>query len=49
MKKYQKPQIEAVQIKGMGVIMESPQGDILGNPGGGLNTPGGKNAPARPF
>ena len=49
MKTYYAPLIEVANIKAMSMLMDSPGSDIQGNPSGGLNTPGGKNAPARLF
>lgn len=49
MKKYQMPLIEVAHVSAMSMLMDSPGSDIQGTPSGGLNGPGGKNAPARPF
>jgi hypothetical protein len=50
MKIYQTPLIEVANITTLYTVMDtSPSGNIQGTPGGGLNGPGGKGAPARPF
>jgi hypothetical protein len=54
MNTYKIPQVEVLQVQGLGRLMDpSPNGNIQGNPGGGTNNPGGfggGNAPKhRPF
>ena len=46
MKMYQKPLIEVELLKGISMLMASPEGDILSTPTTGLNNPT-KNAPER--